>query len=81
MCVVLICYINFIDTVLQKTRELFNISTTNECRLWHWNLRQDDHFWFYTLIDLKERVAGICCFDKEEKIYFMWEFALNNKMV
>ena len=30
----LILIFTYIDTVIQKTRELFNISSTDECRLW-----------------------------------------------
>ena len=65
----------FIGTVLQKTRELFNISTTNECRLWHWNMGYD------TLSDLEETVAGVYSSEKEDNVYTMVECVLNNQMV
>ena len=32
-----ILFIALTGTVLQKTKELFNISTTDECRLWYWD--------------------------------------------
>ena len=65
---------------MMKTRELFNTSTTNECRLWYWNMKNDSH-WYITLSDLKETVAGACSFNKEENRYLMWESVLNAKMV
>ena len=63
-----------------KTRELFNISTTNEYRLWYFNMNKDNYC-YITLSVLIETVAGACSFDKEENMYFMWESIHNNKMV
>ena len=70
MCALNLLYL-FIDTVLQKTRELFNISTTDECRLWHWKMG------YNTLSDLEETVAGFCSSEKDNDVYFMLESALN----
>ena len=80
MCALNLLYL-FIDTVIQKTRELFNISTTDECRLWNWNIRKDEFLWYDTLSDLKETVAGVCSTKKEDNMYLMLESALNNQMV
>ena len=79
MCTLNLLY-SFIGTVLQKTRELFNISTTDECRLWHLNITKDS-FVYDILSDLEETVAGVCSSEKEDNMYFMLESALNNKMV
>ena len=79
MCALKLLY-SFIGTVIQKTRELFNISTTDECRLWYWNLKKDSSF-YSTLSDLEETVAGFCSSEKEDNMYFMLESALNNQMV
>ena len=65
---------------MMKTRELFDISTTNECRLWYWNMNEDSHC-YITLSDLKETVVGACSITKEENVYVMLEFILNSKMV
>ena len=37
---IIYCIYLFTGTILQKTKELFNISTTDKCRLWYW----DDHY-------------------------------------
>ena len=37
---IIYCIYLFTGTILQKTKKLFNISTTDECRLWYW----DDHY-------------------------------------
>ena len=71
---------SFIGTVIQKTRQLFNISRTDEYRLWYFNTNKDCHC-YITLSDLKETVVGTCCVMKEENVYFMWESLLNTKMV
>ena len=79
MCALNLLYL-LIGTVIQKTRELFNISTTDECRPWYWNFKKDSSC-YNTLSDLEETVADVCSFDKEDNTYFMLEPALKNKMV
>ena len=74
MCAFNLLY-SFIGTILQKTRELFNISTTDECRLWCCNFKKDSSC-YNTLSDLEETVAGVCSSEKED-MYFMLESALN----
>ena len=59
-----------------KTRKLFNISTTNECRLWYWNMNEDSHC-YITLSDLKKTVAGTFDIMKDENMYNIPEFILN----
>ena len=79
MCALNLLY-SFIGTVTEKTRELFNISTTDECRLWYWDFKKDSSR-YNTLSDLEETVAGIYSSEKEDNMYFMLESALNNQMV
>ena len=79
MCALNLLY-SFIGTVIEKTRELFNVTTTDECRLWYWNMKEGG-FVYNTLNNLEETVAGVCSTEKEDNMYFILESLLDNKMV
>ena len=56
-----IFYYYYIGTVIQKTKELFNVSTSDECRLWGYIMP------YYTLVDLYSTI-DFSDFTKEQMV-------------
>ena len=58
---IIISYYYYIGTVIQKTKELFNVSTSDECRLWGYIMP------YYTLVDLYSTI-DFSDFTKEQMV-------------